>query len=193
LASGTPIFLRRIWQRTGLGSAFRIAALQQIAEREINRKHLGFCLHFALRKMWLRTVMPFQKLSGRTPYERAPSFLDCSFDGVTPLGLHAMWYERVAGSSADVIQTDKEDLSLASAKSAPRTINAESAISSVTLPVVQTNPNQDPIVANCYMGDYNNITSNGSLRFVTWGDNRNVVTTSTGVTENQPDVFLQSY
>jgi len=108
-------------------------------------------------------------------------------------GLHAMWYERVAGSSVDVIQTDKEDLSLASAKSAPRTINAESAISSVTFPVVQTNPNQDPIIANCYMGDYNNITSNGSLRFVTWGDNRNVVTTSTGVTENQPDVFLQSY
>jgi len=28
---------------------------------------------------------------------------------------------------------------------------------------------------------------------VTWGDNRNVVTTSAGVTENQPDVFLQSY
>jgi hypothetical protein len=42
------------------------------------------------------------------------------------------------------------------------------------------------------MGDYNNIGSNGSTRFVTWGDNRNVVTT-TGGAENQPDVFLQSY
>ena len=108
-------------------------------------------------------------------------------------GLHAMWYERVAGPSVDVIRTDKEDLSLASAKSAPRTINPETAISTVTFPVIQTNPNQDPIIANCYMGDYNNITSNGSRRFVTWGDNRNVVTTSTGVTENQPDVFVQSY
>jgi hypothetical protein len=28
------------------------------------------------------------------------------------------------------------------------------------------------------------------VRYVTWGDIRNVVTTSTGVTENQPDVFL---
>jgi hypothetical protein len=43
------------------------------------------------------------------------------------------------------------------------------------------------------MGDYNQITSNGTERFVSWGDNRNVVTTSGGVTENQAAVFLGSY
>jgi len=106
-------------------------------------------------------------------------------------GLHAMWYERVAGSSADVIQTDKEDLlTLATAHSALP--GAETQISSATFPVVQTNPNQDPVISNCYMGDYNNIASNGTTRFVTWGDNRTRVTTTNG-TENQPDVFLQSY
>jgi hypothetical protein len=42
------------------------------------------------------------------------------------------------------------------------------------------------------MGDYN-IISNGTSRYVTSGDNRNIVTTSTGITENQPDVFLATY
>jgi len=40
---------------------------------------------------------------------------------------------------------------------------------------------------------YNNIASNGTTHFVTWGDNRTVVTTSAGTTENEPDVFLQTY
>jgi len=107
-------------------------------------------------------------------------------------GLHAMWYQRVAGSPVDLIQTDKADLSLATATSAPKSAG-ESAISSVAFPIVQTNPQQDPVISFCYMGDYNNIGSNGTTRFVTWGDNRNRVTTSGGVTENQPDVFLQAY
>ena len=107
-------------------------------------------------------------------------------------GLHAMWYQRVAGGSVDQIRTDKADLTLATSTSAPHS-SGETAISTVSFPVVQTNPNQDPVISNCYMGDYNNIASNGTTRFVTWGDNRNVVTTSGGVVENQPDVFLQAY
>src|SRR5713226_5477795 len=110
-------------------------------------------------------------------------------------GLHVMWYERVPGSGShapDVIQTDKEDLSLATATKPPAVTGPEQMLSSVTFPVVQTNPNQDPIIANCYMGDYNNIISNGTTKFVTWGDNRNMVSTTSGA-ENQPDVFLQSY
>jgi len=107
-------------------------------------------------------------------------------------GLHAMWYQRVAGSTVYLIQTDKADLSLATATSAPRSA-AESEISSVAFPIVQTNPQQDPVISYCYMGDYENMASNGTTRFVTWGDNRNVATTSGGVTENQPDVFLQTY
>jgi hypothetical protein len=106
-------------------------------------------------------------------------------------GLHAMWYQRVAGNPVDLIQADKEDLSLATASTDPQP-GAETAISSVAFPIVQTNPQQDPVISFCYMGDYNNIGSNGTTRFVTWGDNRNLVRTSAGA-ENQPDVFLQSY
>ena len=104
-----------------------------------------------------------------------------------------MWYERVPGTPVDLIQTNKEDLSLATAKASPSSKTGEGTLSTVAFPIVQTNPQQDPIIAFCYMGDYNNLASNGTTRFVTWGDNRNVVTTSAGVTENQPDVFLQSY
>jgi len=106
-------------------------------------------------------------------------------------GLHVMWYERIAGSHADLIRTDKEDLSFATAASLP-VPGTEAVLSTVAFPVVQTNPNQDPIIANCYMGDYNNIVSNGATRFVTWGDNRNLVSTTAGM-EQQPDVFLQRY
>jgi hypothetical protein len=103
-----------------------------------------------------------------------------------------MWYERAPAEPVDLIQANKEDLSLAMATSAP-SATGEVTLSTVPFPIVQTNPQQDPIISFCYMGDYNNIASNGTTRFVTWGDNRNVVTTSAGVTENQPDVFLQSY
>jgi hypothetical protein len=136
-----------------------------------------------------------QVISGRL----APDFMNDRFQPwviVDTAGLHAMWYERVANPSggADLIRTDKADLSLASATAAPQPINGgEVALSSQAFPIVQTNPNQDPVIANCYMGDYNQIASNGTTRFVSWGDNRNIVITSAGVTENQPDVFLQSY
>src|SRR5579859_5472041 len=106
-------------------------------------------------------------------------------------GLHAMWYERVRALPVDLLRVDKEDLALASATAAPSP-GSETALSTVTFPVVQTNPNQDPVISNCYMGDYNNIVSDGTHKFVTWGDNRNRVTTSNG-TENQPDVFLEGY
>lgn len=106
-------------------------------------------------------------------------------------GLHAMWYERVPGGTVDEIVANKEDLSLATSKKAPAS-KGESTLSGIAFPVIQTNPQQDPVIAFCYMGDYNNIGSNGTTRFVTWGDNRNAVNTSNGP-ENQPDVFLQSY
>jgi hypothetical protein len=107
-------------------------------------------------------------------------------------GLHAIWYERVQGTSVDQIRTDRRDLSFATPTAPPAPLDAESALSTVSFPVVQTNPNQDPVIASCYMGDYNTVVSSGSSRFATWGDNRNVVTTTIGA-ENEPDVFLDTF
>lgn len=105
-------------------------------------------------------------------------------------GLHAMWYQRVAHGQ---VQADKEDLTLATAHHAPASAAGEERISSVTFPIVQTNPNQDPVISNCYMGDYNNITSASGVRYVTWGDNRNVEVAAGIGREHEPDVFLASY
>jgi hypothetical protein len=145
-------------------------------------------LSFSLdgNRTWSTPQVISGKLSRKVMSDRFQPWLIA--DGT---GLHAMWYHRVAGSTEDLLQTDKEDLSLATQTAAP-VGSGETMISSVAFPVIQTNPNQDPIISFCYMGDYNNIGSNGSTRFVTWGDNRNVVTT-TGGAEHQPDVFLQSY
>lgn len=132
-----------------------------------------------------------QQVSGRTSQTNMNDRFQPWITGDSA-GLHAMWYERIAGSPADLIRTDKEDLSFATAKSAPSSNRGETPISTVAFPIVQTNPQQDPVISYCYMGDYNNIGSNGSTRFVTWGDNRNVAQTTAGP-ENQPDVFLQSY
>jgi len=109
-------------------------------------------------------------------------------------GLHASWYERVRNPAggADLLRRDSENLTAATS-SAPPMAGSETALSTVNFPIYQTNPNQDPIIAACYMGDYSELASNGATRFGTWGDNRNVVTTSAGVTENQADVFLQAF
>jgi len=108
-------------------------------------------------------------------------------------GLHASWYERVQNTAggADLLRRDGETLSLATPTTAPA--GSEFTLSTVDFPIYQTNPNQDAVIAACYMGDYDEVASNGTTRFAPWGDNRNVVTTSGGVTENQADVFLQSF
>ncbi len=105
-------------------------------------------------------------------------------------GLHAMWYQRVGDSQ---VQTDKEDLTLATGRFPPRSARREQMISSTTFPIVQTDPNQDPIISNCYMGDYNNIFSTGDTRYVTWGDNRNVTVAAGLGRQHEPDVFLAAY
>jgi hypothetical protein len=105
-------------------------------------------------------------------------------------GVHAMWYQEVAGGQ---VRADKEDLSLATATAKPHSASGEQTISSRTFPIVQTNPNQDPVPSNCYMGDYNNIATAAGTHYVTWGDNRNVAVAAGIGLEHQPDVFLGAY
>jgi hypothetical protein len=128
-----------------------------------------------------------QVISGPT----SPNFMNDRFQPwltVDEDGLHAMWYERVRSPNGgpDWLRTDKADLSLATKHHAPMPINGgETTVSSVPFPVIDTGP-------GCYMGDYNQIATNGQKRFVSWGDNRNTVSTPTGPV-NQPDVFMQGY
>ena len=115
---------------------------------------------------------------------RSPNFMNDRFQpwiAADDAGVHVMWYERVQAPNGgpDWLRTDKIDMSLASEESAPRTIGrGEMPLSSVPFPVIDTG-------VGCYMGDYNQIASDGERRFVTWGDNRNPV--------YGPDVFMAAY
>jgi hypothetical protein len=67
----------------------------------------------------------------------------------------------------------------------PLAFGSRSLLSDRTFAVDQTDPNFDPLIATCYMGDYTNSTSLGNGKvFYVWGDNRNI--TSTGP---NPDIF----
>jgi len=128
-----------------------------------------------------------QVISGPT----SPNFMNDRFQPwlvADEDGLHAMWYERVQNPAGgpDLVRTDRADLSLATKHQGPTAINGgESPLSSTPFPVIDTG-------GGCYMGDYNQIASNGHKRFVSWGDNRNTVTTTAGLV-NEPDVFSHAY
>ena len=49
-------------------------------------------------------------------------------------------------------------------------------VTNTSFPGVLTLPNFDPIIALAYMGDYIASASDGSQRYIAWGDNRDVVT-----------------
>ncbi|MDD7794377.1 sialidase family protein [Clostridium sp. 'White wine YQ'] len=67
-----------------------------------------------------------------------------------------------------------------------RGLSAERMVSTVFSLVPDTNPNFDPGVANCYMGDYNQIIRGpGCSLYHGWGDNRNDIYNG-----NNPDVFF---
>jgi hypothetical protein len=53
------------------------------------------------------------------------------------------------------------------------------------------NPNFDPLVAACYMGDYNWAISDASSLYPVWGDNRREVLAITGMRPD-PDVYFRS-
>jgi hypothetical protein len=114
----------------------------------------------------------------------SPNFMNDRFQpwiAADEAGLHLMWYERVQAPNGgpDWLRTDKLDMTLATDESAPMPVGrGETVLSSVPFPVIDTGP-------GCYMGDYNQIASNGERRFVTWGDNRNPA--------YGPDVFMAAY
>ena len=105
-------------------------------------------------------------------------------------GLHALWYERIAnpGGGPDLIRADKADFTLAGPASPPHALGGgETALSTTPFPVL-------PIAqSHCYMGDYNQIASNGTRVTAAWTDARNLATSVEGTLIHQDDVFAQTY
>src|SRR5215472_12575547 len=101
-------------------------------------------------------------------------------------GRHAIWYEwvQIPSGGPGLLRTGKENLSLATAISA-LVRSGETPLRTTPFPVYQTNPNQDPIIAACYMGDYSHIASDGTRRFATGATTATSSPPPPGATENQ--------
>ena len=84
-------------------------------------------------------------------------------------GVHVMYY------SLD-FSTGLIDVKVATSTDGGLTFT-ETTVSDGGFPVVQTNPNFDPVIQDCYMGDYNWIASDGVTRYAVWGDNRTTIFT----------------
>ena len=65
------------------------------------------------------------------------------------------------------------------------TFELNERIGDVSFSVPPINPNFDPQIAFCYMGDYNGITGVGDWHYMVWSDNRNFV-----AGRPDPDVFF---
>ena len=109
-------------------------------------------------------------------------------------GRHAIWYEwvQIPSGGPGLLRTGKENLSLATATSAP-VRSGETPLSTTPFPIYQTNPNQDPIIAACYLGDYSQIASDGTRRFATGATTATWSPPPTGATKNHADDFLQKF
>jgi hypothetical protein len=78
-----------------------------------------------------------------------------------------MWYDRrldPANLDIDVFMTTSTDGGVSFA--------ANTRVTDVSFPVPRVNPNFDPLIANCYMGDYNWIEADAGRFLLAWGDNR---------------------
>ena len=59
-------------------------------------------------------------------------------------------------------------------------------VTTVSVDVPPLNPNFAPVVADCYMGDYNGLAADPTTVYGTWGDNRDPVST-----RPDPNVFFR--
>lgn len=85
-------------------------------------------------------------------------------------GVHIAYYE-ITGAGSDSALLD-----VMTSNSTDGKTFAAVRVTNTSFPGVLTLPNFDPIIALAYMGDYIASASDGSQRYIAWGDNRDVVT-----------------
>jgi hypothetical protein len=73
------------------------------------------------------------------------------------------------------------------------TFGALQQVTNAAFGVPQLNPNFDPAIANCYMGEYIAMAADAGRFYYLWGDNRNTVTNvNWPAGRPDPDVFFES-
>ncbi len=97
-------------------------------------------------------------------------------------GLHLAYYQRTAQNTLDTVLADSTDGGVHL---------AARAVTTRPFPGVSTSPPFDPQIAGGYMGDYIANVTDGSHRYLAWGDNRDRVSNFMHPAgRNDPDVFF---
>ena len=97
------------------------------------------------------------------------------------------WYDR----RNDAANNTNIDVFAAVSQDGGATFDPDVRITDVSFGVPQLNPNFDPGVVNCYMGEYIAAAADASRFYFAWGDNRNTVTNATWPGGRpDPDVFF---
>lgn len=100
----------------------------------------------------------------RTPNDQFFSFIAVAPDGTIGIS----FYDR-RNDPANL----KIDKYLAISRDGGRTFEPNIRLSSVSSPIPPIEPNFDPVIAPCYMADYDQVVADGQYFYATWGDNRN--------------------
>lgn len=84
------------------------------------------------------------------------------------------WYDR-RNDAANNLQTD---VYKAFSSDGGATFGADQRVTDVSFGIPQLNPNFDPNIAQCYMGEYIAVAGDAHNFYYLWGDNRNTVTSA---------------
>lgn len=97
----------------------------------------------------------------------------------------AVWYDR-----RNDPYNQRFDVYSAQSRDGGRTFAANQRVSSVSSPLVQTSPNFDPNIAVNYMGDYIGITAFGGRFLTAWGDNRDILNSTSYGPRPDPNIYF---
>lgn len=99
------------------------------------------------------------------------------------------WYDR-RNDTANNLNTD---VYKAFSTDGGVTFGALQRVTNTNWGVPQLNPNFDPAIANCYMGEYIAVAADAGRFYFLWGDNRNTVTNANWPAGRpDPDVFFET-
>ncbi|HEV2712811.1 MAG TPA: hypothetical protein VGU26_06925, partial [Gaiellaceae bacterium] len=99
------------------------------------------------------------------------------------------WYDR----RNDTANNLNVDVYKAFSTDGGAAFGALQRVTNAAFGVPQLNPNFDPAIANCYMGEYIAVTADAGRFYYLWGDNRNTVTNvNWPAGRPDPDVFFES-
>lgn len=99
------------------------------------------------------------------------------------------WYDR----RNDTVNNLNTDVFKAFSTDGGATFGALQRVTNTNWGVPQLNPNFDPAIANCYMGEYIAVAADAGRFYYLWGDNRNtVVNANWPAGRPDPDVFFET-